>query len=108
MSVSNRGCRRRRICRLGGFDFARGRRLLTVSPVRGDYRPCQAETPPIVLFRFPGPALSMLVMLIFDVRAEAEEVRWNVLFCLLAIEKRIGIISVQYKRHEKFGRVTYV
>jgi hypothetical protein len=28
-----------------------------VSPVRGDYRRCQAETPLIVLCRFPGPAL---------------------------------------------------
>jgi hypothetical protein len=28
-----------------------------VSPVQGDYRRCQAEIPPIVLFRFPGPAL---------------------------------------------------
>jgi hypothetical protein len=29
-----------------------------VSPVHGDYRRCQAEIPLIVLFRFPGPALS--------------------------------------------------
>jgi hypothetical protein len=28
-----------------------------VSPVRGDYRRCQAEIPLIVLCRFPGPAL---------------------------------------------------
>jgi hypothetical protein len=28
-----------------------------VSPVRGDYRRCQAETPLIVLCRLPGPAL---------------------------------------------------
>src|SRR5258708_18519880 len=28
-----------------------------VSPVHGDYRRCQAETPLIVLFRFPEPAL---------------------------------------------------
>ncbi|WP_316192482.1 MULTISPECIES: hypothetical protein, partial [unclassified Bradyrhizobium] len=27
-------------------------------PVRGDYRRCQAETPLIVLSRFPGPAHS--------------------------------------------------
>jgi hypothetical protein len=32
-------------------------RLLMVSPVRGDYRRCQAEIPLIVLCRFPGPAL---------------------------------------------------
>jgi hypothetical protein len=30
-----------------------------VSPVHGDYRRCQAEIPPIVLFRFPGPALAV-------------------------------------------------
>jgi hypothetical protein len=30
-----------------------------VSPVHGDYRPCQAEIPLIVLFGFPGPALLM-------------------------------------------------
>jgi hypothetical protein len=29
-----------------------------VSPVHGDYRRCQAEIPPIVLFRFPEPALN--------------------------------------------------
>jgi len=29
-----------------------------VSPVHGDYRRCQAEIPLIVLFRFPGPALT--------------------------------------------------
>jgi hypothetical protein len=40
-----------------GVWFRRGR-LLMVSPVRGDYRRCQAETPLIVLCRFPGPALS--------------------------------------------------
>jgi hypothetical protein len=31
-----------------------------VSPVHGDYRRCQAETPLIVLSRFPGPALGSL------------------------------------------------
>jgi hypothetical protein len=41
-----------------GEWFRRGR-LLMVSPVHGDYRRCQAEIPPIVLFRFPGPALSL-------------------------------------------------
>src|SRR3569832_2223342 len=33
-------------------------RLFIVSPVRGDYRRCQAEIPPIVLCRFPEPAQS--------------------------------------------------
>src|SRR5690242_2059502 len=42
-----------------GEWFRRGR-LLMVSPVHGDYRRCQAETPLIVLFRFPGPALTTL------------------------------------------------
>jgi hypothetical protein len=28
-----------------------------VSPGHGDYRRCQAETPAMALFRFPGPAL---------------------------------------------------
>jgi hypothetical protein len=37
--------------------FRRGR-LLMGSPVRGDYRRCQAEIPLIVLFKFPGPALT--------------------------------------------------
>jgi len=32
-----------------------------VSPVHGDYRRCQAETPLIVLFRFPGPALNIVL-----------------------------------------------
>jgi hypothetical protein len=32
-----------------------------VSPVHGDYRRCQAEIPLIVLCRFPGPALRILV-----------------------------------------------
>src|SRR5216683_4425374 len=40
-----------------GEWFRRGR-LLMVSPVHGDYRRCQAEIPLIVLFRFPGPALT--------------------------------------------------
>jgi hypothetical protein len=40
-----------------GEWFRRGR-LLMVSPVHGDYRRCQAETPLIVLFRFPEPALT--------------------------------------------------
>jgi hypothetical protein len=40
-----------------GVWFRRDR-LLMVSPVRGNYRRCQAETPLIVLCRFPGPALS--------------------------------------------------
>jgi hypothetical protein len=31
-----------------------------VSPVRGDYRRCQAEIPLIVLCRFPGPALPII------------------------------------------------
>ncbi|WP_354053417.1 hypothetical protein, partial [Bradyrhizobium sp. LB12.1] len=31
--------------------------LLMVSPVRGDYRRRQAETPLILLFKFAGPAL---------------------------------------------------
>jgi aerotaxis receptor len=39
-------------------EWFRRARLLMVSPVHGDYRRCQAETPLIVLFRFPGPALS--------------------------------------------------
>src|SRR6266852_4398954 len=42
-----------------GEWFRRGR-LLMVSPVHGDYRRCQAEIPLIVLFRFPGPALTPL------------------------------------------------
>jgi energy-coupling factor transporter ATP-binding protein EcfA2 len=41
-----------------GEWFRRGR-LLMVSPVHGDYRRCQAEIPLIVLFRFPGPALTI-------------------------------------------------
>ncbi|MGY3371887.1 hypothetical protein ACVWZL_009012 [Bradyrhizobium sp. GM2.4] len=39
-----------------GVWFRRGR-LLMVSPVRGDYRRRQAETPLILLFKFAGPAL---------------------------------------------------
>src|SRR5882757_8374357 len=39
-------------------EWFRRVRLLMVSPVHGDYRRCQAETPLIVLFRFPGPALT--------------------------------------------------
>jgi hypothetical protein len=35
-----------------------------VSPVRGDYRRCQAETPLINLFKFAEPALSALYLLI--------------------------------------------
>jgi hypothetical protein len=45
-----------------GVWFRRDR-LLMVSPVRGNYRRCQAETPLIVLCRFPGPALFTLVLL---------------------------------------------
>jgi hypothetical protein len=37
--------------------FRRGR-LFMISPVRGDYRRCQAEIPLIALCRFPGPAQS--------------------------------------------------
>ena len=42
-----------------GVWFQRGRPLI-VSPVRGNYRRYQAETPLIVLFRFLGPALSFV------------------------------------------------
>jgi hypothetical protein len=40
-----------------GVWFRRGR-LLMVSPVHGDYRRCQAETPLSDLFKFAEPALS--------------------------------------------------
>jgi hypothetical protein len=43
-----------------GEWFRRGR-LLMVSPVRGDYRRCQAEIPLIVLSRIPEPALAVPV-----------------------------------------------
>jgi hypothetical protein len=33
-----------------------------VSPVHGDYHRCQAETPLIVLFRFPEPALTVVTV----------------------------------------------
>jgi hypothetical protein len=33
-----------------------------VSPVHGDYRRCQAEIPLIVLFRFPEPALGVILL----------------------------------------------
>jgi hypothetical protein len=39
-----------------GEWFRRGR-LFMVSPVRGDYRRCQAETPLIDLFKLADPAL---------------------------------------------------
>jgi hypothetical protein len=39
-----------------GLWFRRGR-LFMVSPVRGDHRRFQAETPLIGLFKFPAPAL---------------------------------------------------
>jgi hypothetical protein len=39
-----------------GEWFRRGR-LLMISPVHGDYRRCQAETPLIDLFKFAEPAL---------------------------------------------------
>jgi hypothetical protein len=42
-----------------GEWFRRGR-LFMVSPVRGDYRRCQAEIPLIVLCRFLGPALHVI------------------------------------------------
>jgi len=47
-----------------GEWFRRGR-LLMVSPVHGDYRRCQAETPLIVLFRFPEPAHLPLLRIIW-------------------------------------------
>jgi hypothetical protein len=40
-----------------GEWFRRGR-LFMVSPVRGDYRRCQAETPLIDLFKLADPALT--------------------------------------------------
>src|SRR6202163_2761110 len=40
-----------------GVWFRRGR-LFMVSPVHGDYRRCQAETPLSDLFKFAEPALS--------------------------------------------------
>jgi hypothetical protein len=40
-----------------GEWFRRGR-LFMVSPVRGDYRRCQAETPLIDLFKLADPALN--------------------------------------------------
>jgi hypothetical protein len=40
-----------------GEWFRRGR-LLMVSPVHGDYRRYQAETPLIALSKFPRPALT--------------------------------------------------
>jgi hypothetical protein len=42
-----------------GEWFRRGR-LLMVSPVHGDYRRYQAETPLIALSKFPRPALLFL------------------------------------------------
>jgi hypothetical protein len=42
-----------------GVWFRRGR-LFMVSPVHGDYRRCQAETPLSDLFKFAEPALSNL------------------------------------------------
>jgi hypothetical protein len=45
-------------------EWFRRARLLMVSPVHGDYRRCQAETPPIVLCRFPGPALKAIIDLL--------------------------------------------
>jgi hypothetical protein len=41
-----------------GLWFRRGR-LFMLSPVRGDHRRFQAETPLIGLFKFPGPALGI-------------------------------------------------
>jgi hypothetical protein len=41
-----------------GVWFRRGR-LFMVSPVRGDHRRFQAETPLIALFKFAEPALSV-------------------------------------------------
>jgi hypothetical protein len=41
-----------------GLWFRRGR-LFMVSPVRGDHRRFQAETPLIDLFKFAEPALSV-------------------------------------------------
>jgi len=40
-----------------------------VSPVRGDYRRCQAETPLIDLSKFAEPALSICERPYFDRRA---------------------------------------
>jgi hypothetical protein len=47
-----------------------------VSPVHGDYRRCQAETPLIVLFRFPGPALfnESPALELVDLRVDGEAV----------------------------------
>jgi hypothetical protein len=44
-----------------GLWFRRGR-LFMLSPVRGDHRRFQAETPLIGLFKFPGPALRALCL----------------------------------------------
>jgi hypothetical protein len=46
-----------------GVWFRRGRRFM-VSPVHGDYRRCQAETPLSDLFKFAEPALSNLLQII--------------------------------------------
>jgi len=42
-----------------GLWFRRGR-LFMVSPVRGDHRRFQAETPLIALFKFAEPALNAM------------------------------------------------
>jgi hypothetical protein len=50
----------KRHLRLESRWFRRGR-LFMVSPVRGDHRRFQAETPLIDLFKFAEPALSLRV-----------------------------------------------
>jgi hypothetical protein len=57
-----------------GVWFRRGR-LFMVSPVRGDYRRCQAEIPLIDLFKFASPALSICLFQPQRVGSEDTEMR---------------------------------
>jgi hypothetical protein len=52
-----------------GEWFRRGR-LLMVSPVHGDYRRCQAETPLIDLFKFAEPALKPRTKIVKENKVE--------------------------------------
>ncbi|WP_253711826.1 hypothetical protein [Bradyrhizobium sp. WD16] len=46
-----------------------------VSPVRGDYRRCQAEIPLIVLSRFPGPAHSAREKILYELQRSLSNIQ---------------------------------
>jgi peptidoglycan/LPS O-acetylase OafA/YrhL len=84
-----------------GVWFRRGR-LFMVSPVRGDHRRFQVETPLIALFKFAEPALSLLWIILPTIQGAA----WGTL--LMTYEKMTFTMPhIIDKMLARIGEVSY-